>query len=97
MFVCVNQKVPGKMCCANAGAESTVDYLKTQLCARGLHGEGLVRVSQSGCLGRCRLGPCIVIYPEGVWYTYRSTEDIDEIIGQHLVLGQIVERLLINS
>ena len=97
VFVCTNQKPLGKTCCANSGGESFFEYLKAQLKKRGLHGEGQIRVSKSGCLGRCGLGPCIVIYPEGIWYTYTSPADIDEIISQHLVLGHVVERLLINS
>ena len=97
VFVCTNQKPSGKSCCANTGGEFFFDYLKAQLQEHGLYGEGQIRVSKSGCLGRCGLGPCIVIYPEGVWYSYSSSTDIDEVISQHLVLGQIVERLLINS
>ncbi len=97
IFVCTNQKPSGKTCCANSGGEAFFDYLKVQLKEHGLHGEGQIRVSKSGCLGRCGLGPCLVIYPEGVWYTYASLADLDEIISQYLVLGHVVERLLINS
>lgn len=96
VFVCANQKAAGKVCCANTGGDAFFDYLKKQLKERGLHGESQIRVSKSGCLGRCGLGPCLVIYPDGVWYTYTSPADIDDIINKHLVLGQIVERLLIN-
>ena len=95
IFVCTNQKGAGKACCANSGGESFFDHLKTKLKELGLHGEGKVRVSKSGCLGRCDLGPCIVIYPEGIWYTYTSFADIDEIINKHLILGEHVDRLLI--
>ncbi|HBI21625.1 MAG TPA: 2Fe-2S ferredoxin [Legionella sp.] len=97
IFVCTNQKADGKACCANAGGEPFFDYLKERLHALGLYGHHKIRVSKSGCLGRCGLGPCMVIYPEGVWYTYGTPSDIDEIIRQHLVSGQSVERLLINS
>ncbi len=61
----------------------------------GMHGAQKNRVSSSGCLGRCALGPCLVIYPEGVWYRAETERDIDEIIENHLKQGQIVERLLI--
>jgi (2Fe-2S) ferredoxin len=96
VFVCTNQKGDGKICCASSGAKDIFGYLKEQTSALGLAAHA-VRISQSGCLGRCQLGPCIVIYPEGVWYTYGSIADIDEIIHQHLISGQIVDRLLINS
>lgn len=97
LFICTNQKGAGKQCCANSGGEPFFDYLKKKLKALGLHGPGKVRVSKSGCLGRCSVGPCIVIYPEGVWYTYSSLTDIDDIIATHLVAGGTVERLLIND
>ncbi len=73
------------------------DHLKTKLVALGLHGAGKIRVSKSGCLGRCGLGPCIVIYPEGVWYTYTTFADIDEIIATHLIKRDLVSRLLIEE
>lgn len=97
VFICTNQKAEGKQCCANAGGEPYFNYMKETLKALDLHGAGKTRVSKSGCLGRCSLGPCLVVYPEGVWYTYASFADIDEIINQHLVAGVIVERFLINS
>ncbi len=96
IFICTNQKAEGKTCCANSGGEQFFNHLKMQLKALHLHGEGKVRVSRSGCLGRCDLGPCIVVYPEGTWYTYSSFADIDEIINKHLVKGEMAERCLIQ-
>ncbi len=96
IFICTNQKEPGKACCANQGGEAFFQYLKAKLKASGLHGFGKIRVSRSGCLGRCGLGPCIVIYPEGVWYTYSSFEDLDEIIDEVLIAQRPVKRLLID-
>ncbi|HEX6827698.1 MAG TPA: (2Fe-2S) ferredoxin domain-containing protein, partial [Burkholderiales bacterium] len=61
----------------------------------GLKGPGKVRVNSAGCLDRCAEGPCVVVYPDGVWYTYVDKEDIDEIIREHLVHGRQVERLKI--
>jgi (2Fe-2S) ferredoxin len=63
--------------------------------AKGLAGEGRVRVNTAGCLDRCEEGPCVVVYPEGVWYTYVDKADIDEIVEEHLVNGRVVERLRI--
>ena len=59
----------------------------------GLAGPGRIRVNQAGCLDRCEEGPCIVVYPEAVWYTYVDQSDVDEIIEEHLQNGRIVERL----
>lgn len=62
-----------------------------------MHGPGKIRVSKALCLGRCSEGPCIVIYPEAIWYTYATEADIDEIINTHLISGNTVERLLIPN
>ncbi len=50
-------------------------------------------MNKAGCLDRCDEGPVMVVYPEGVWYTYVDISDVDEIIDSHLVGGEIVERL----
>lgn len=97
VFVCTNQKVPGKQCCANSGGEEFFDHLKTKLLEHDLFGPGKIRVSKSGCLGRCSSGPCVVIYPEGVWYRYNSLDDIDEIIESHLINNKVIDQLLIDN
>ncbi|WP_131783134.1 (2Fe-2S) ferredoxin domain-containing protein [Legionella gresilensis] len=97
VFVCTNQKAAGKVCCANTGGEEFFEYLRAKLLELELFGPGKIRVSKSGCLGRCSLGPCIVVYPEGVWYRYASTDDIDRIIANHLMNNKIVPQLLIDS
>jgi (2Fe-2S) ferredoxin len=95
VFFCVNRRENGEPCCADKGAQAMRDYAKDRVKALGLAGRGQVRVNQAGCMDRCNEGPCIVIYPEGVWYTYVDREDVDEIIEQHLRHGRIVERLRI--
>ncbi|CAM2913434.1 (2Fe-2S) ferredoxin domain-containing protein [Legionella worsleiensis] len=96
IMICTNQKAAGKQCCANTGGEEYFAHLKSRLLELELHGPGKYRVSKSGCLGRCGSGPCLVIYPEGVWYSYSSIADIDHIIESHLVAGMSAERLLID-
>ena len=54
-----------------------------------------VRINIAGCLDRCELGPTMVIYPEGVWYAYRTIEDVEEILQTHLIQGGRVERLMV--
>lgn len=97
IFFCTNQKANGRKCCATDQADDCFDYAKQQLRARDLSGEGKVRISKSGCLGRCQAGPCIVIYPEGIWYSYQNRADLDAIIEQHCEKNQVVEHLLIDS
>jgi (2Fe-2S) ferredoxin len=54
------------------------------------------RINTAGCLDRCELGPVMVIYPEGVWYSPKSAADIDEILTMHLVGGGRVKRLMLK-
>ena len=96
VFFCCNQRDGGERACCNAkGASAMRDYAKQRVKELGLAGEGKLRVNQAGCLDRCEEGPCIVVYPEGVWYSYVDQADIDEIISEHLEHGRIVERLRI--
>ena len=53
-----------------------------------------VLVSEIGHVGGCKLGPNVIIYPEGVWYGGVEPRDVDEIIEQHILGGHLVERLL---
>jgi (2Fe-2S) ferredoxin len=94
IFFCCNQREPGdRPCCADRGAARMRDYAKGRVKALGLSGPGKVRVNQAGCLDRCEEGPCAVVYPDAVWYTYVDEADIDEIIEEHLRHGRVVERL----
>jgi (2Fe-2S) ferredoxin len=95
VFFCINKRDPPEKCCADAGAVEMQAYAKERIKALRLNGKGSVRVNKAGCLDRCEEGPCIVVYPDGVWYTYVDREDIDEIIDRHIQKGEIVERLLI--
>lgn len=93
MFFCLNQRDNGDDCCALHGAQELFDYTKIKIKNMGLSGAGKVRINKAGCLDRCSLGPTMVVYPEGVWYTAVDTSDMDEIIEEHLVHGRIVKRL----
>jgi (2Fe-2S) ferredoxin len=95
VFFCCNQREPGDTCCNNRGAQEVRDYAKDRVKALRLNGHGKVRINLAGCMDRCDQGPVMVVYPEGVWYTYIDKQDIDEIIDQHLRHGHVVERLRI--
>jgi len=95
VFFCTNRREDGRACCEDQGASRLRDYAKTRVKELGLAGRGGVRVNTAGCLDRCGQGPVIVVYPEGVWYSYRDERDVDEIIDEHLVAGRVVERLKI--
>jgi len=95
VFFCCNQRDGERTSCNPKGASEMRDYAKQRVKDLGLAGSGKIRINQAGCLDRCEEGPCIVIYPEAVWYTYVDRSDIDEIVEEHLRNGRIVERLRI--
>ena len=97
LFFCTNLAVGGKKCCQQADAQSMRQCAKRIIKERGLAGKGNVRVSSSGCMGRCKDGPVLVVYPDGVWYTYADEGDMLEIIESHIEGGHVVKRLLINE
>ena len=73
-------------------AASLRDYMKVRAKELGLK---RVRVNLAGCLDRCELGPCVVIYPEGVWYKIGSPADVDAVLEQHVRDGGRVSALLL--
>ena len=96
VFCCTNRRPAGhpRGCCAERGAEELRDHMKSRAKQLGLKN---VRINSAGCLDRCELGPTVVIYPEGVWYSYSTKEDIDEVLQTHLVEGKRVERLMLRT
>jgi (2Fe-2S) ferredoxin len=95
VFICVNAREDGRPCCADRGALAAQKHAKKRIKELDLNGQGKIRINQAGCLDRCEEGPVLVVYPQGTWYTYVDTADIDDIIDTHLVGGKIVERLKI--
>ncbi len=96
LFFCINKRSDGGPCCADHGAVEMRDYAKRRVAELGDAIEGNVRVNAAGCMNRCGEGPLLVIYPEGVWYRYRTRADIDEILTDHLCKGRTVTRLRIE-
>jgi len=96
VFCCTNQRPEGhkRGCCASKGSERLRNYMKGKAKELGLSN---IRINGAGCLDRCELGPCIVIYPEGVWYSPKNEADIDQILTVHLRQGGRVERLMLHS
>ena len=95
VFCCTNQRAAGhpRGCCLDKGALELRNYMKLRAKELGLDD---VRVNVAGCLDRCELGPTMVIYPEGVWYAYKTTADVDEILRTHVMGGGRVARLLVR-
>ena len=71
------------------------DTVKKYAKELGLTGQGKIRINTAGCLDRCDEGPVAVVYPDNIWYRYDSTEDLQEIVDNHMNNGEIVEHLKI--
>ena len=97
VFFCTNKRKDGTACCEDHGAAEIRAYAKQKLKATGKAIPDKVRINTAGCLDRCSAGPVLVIYPQGVWYSYVDKEDIDEIFDKHLMRGEIVKRLLVED
>ncbi len=95
VFMCTNERAAGhpRGCCKDKQSIELRTYMKAQ--AKNQHHKN-IRINSAGCLDRCELGPVMVIYPEGVWYSYSSKTDIDEILASHIGQGQIVDRLKLS-
>ena len=92
VFVCDQQKPEGVPCCAARGSTKTIEALRREIAARDLIND--VQVTTCGSLGLCERGPNIVVYPEGVWYSAVTPDDVAEIVESHFRLGRVVERLV---
>ncbi len=78
--------------CTSSGSQRIVDALENEIKAQGLETE--VQVVKTGCFGLCALGPIMIVYPEGTFYSMVKEEDIPEIVSEHLLKGRIVSRLV---
>ena len=78
--------------CTSSGSEGIIAELEAQLKANGLEKE--IKVIKTGCFGLCALGPILVVYPEGAFYSRVEKEDVKEIVEEHILKGRIVKRLL---
>ncbi|WP_270935537.1 (2Fe-2S) ferredoxin domain-containing protein [Falsiroseomonas oryzae] len=96
VFVCCNRRPDGhrRGSCAARGSEDLRDYMKARAKELGLRD---VRVNMAGCLDRCEFGPTLVIYPEGVWYSAKTRDDIDAILAAHLVEGGRARHLMLTE
>ena len=96
VFACTNRRPDGhpRGSCAARGSEKLRDYMKVRVKELGLK---RVRINTAGCLDRCELGPCLVIYPEGVWYRIDSTADVDRVLAAHLVEGGRAAELMLTT
>ncbi len=87
-----NVLVCGGTGCTSSNSEQIIEKLNEEIKAQGLEKE--VNVIRTGCFGLCALGPIMVVYPEGAFYSRVTVDDVPEIVSEHLLKGRIVTRLL---
>ncbi len=81
--------------CTSSGSARIISAFEKELESAGLAEE--VKVIRTGCFGLCALGPIVVVYPEGAFYSMVKPEDVPEIVEEHLLKGRIVKRLLYSE
>jgi (2Fe-2S) ferredoxin len=97
LFICTNERneTDPRGCCAAKGSEVIRAAFKETIEKRGLKGK--VRANAAGCLDACAMGPSVVIYPAGIWYSVKSVSDVEEIVESHFIRGKIVDKLLMPT
>ncbi len=78
--------------CTSSGSKAIQQAFTEQIDIAGLADE--VKLVQTGCFGLCALGPVVIIYPDGTFYSRVTAEDVPEIVSEHLLKGRVVERLV---
>ena len=81
--------------CTSSGSQRIRERLEKEIAANGLSEE--VGVVKTGCFGLCALGPIMIVYPEGTFYSMVQEDDIPEIVSEHLLKGRVVKRLLYDE
>ena len=78
--------------CTSSHSNEIIEKLESEIAAKGLQDE--IKVIKTGCFGLCALGPIMIVYPEGCFYSEVKVDDIPEIVEEHLLKGRMVTRLL---
>lgn len=81
--------------CTASGSASVITALNDELKAHGLENE--VKVVRTGCFGLCAVGPIMIVYPEGSFYSAVKAENIPRIVEEHIIKGRPVKDLLYSE
>ena len=81
--------------CTSSGSQQIQDAFEASIEANGLQDE--IKLVRTGCFGLCELGPVVIVYPDGTFYSRVTVDDVDEIVTEHLLKGRRVERLVYDD
>lgn len=78
--------------CTSSGSQKIREAFETEIAAKGLQDE--VKVVGTGCFGLCSVGPIVIVYPDGTFYSMITPENVPEIVEEHLLKGRPVEKYM---
>ena len=81
--------------CTSSGSQKLITEFEAQVEKNGLTDE--VKIVRTGCFGLCALGPVVIVYPDGTFYSRVEEADVKEIVEEHLLKGRVVERLVYDE
>ena len=81
--------------CTSSGSVTLIEEFEKRIAENGLSEE--VKIVQTGCFGLCALGPVVIVYPDGTFYSRVEKDDVAEIVSEHLLKGRTVDRLVYSD
>ena len=96
IFICTSSRANGQQkgfCHSKESVDVMMKFME-EIENRELNGK--VFINNTGCFGVCEKGPIIVVYPDNVWYSAVTADDVAEIMDQHIEGGKVVERLALK-
>ena len=81
--------------CTSSGSQKIQDVFEAKLAKYDLQSE--IKLVRTGCFGLCELGPVVIVYPDGTFYSRVTVDDVEEIVSEHLLKGRRVERLVYDD
>lgn len=97
IFVCTNERSadnPKGDCTRCGGHDIQLKFVQL-INQHGL--KGVIRANKSACLDTCEMGTAVVIYPDNIWYTRVTQDDVEEIFTVSLLNNDIVQRLAVTE
>lgn len=88
IFFCNNIRTNGKKSCGQFNAQQLTQHAKSLIQPQNT--DKKIRISSSGCLGKCEHGPVMVIYPDNLWFTYKTEEQVANIIRNYIVDNSLI-------
>lgn len=81
--------------CTSSESMEILRAITNEIKERNMENE--IEIIRTGCFGLCELGPVVIIYPEGAFYSKVKVEDVKELVEEHLLKGRMLKRLLYHE